>query len=91
MTLGEPVGISVVIERANREAHLLAEQEKEAPMKCIGTKQIVWFVGAVLVSTGFDRAADAMIFTLENQSDVVIQRVQAEPDYDRVQAGPDEG
>ena len=52
-------------------------------MKCIGTKQIVWFVGAVLVSTGFDRAADAMIFTLENQSDVVIQRVQAGPDYDK--------
>ena len=51
-------------------------------MKCIGTKQIVWFVGAVLGSTGFDRAADAMIFTLENQSDVVIQRVQAGPDYE---------
>ena len=51
-------------------------------MKCFGTKQVGWFVGAVLASTGFDRAADAMQFTLENQSDVVIQRVQAGPDYD---------
>ena len=49
------------------------------------TKEVGWFFGAVAalaVSVGFGQRSDAMSFTLDNQSDVVIQRVQAGPDYD---------
>ena len=47
----------------------------------IRTKEIGWFVGLV-VSMVIDREADAMTFTLDNRSDVVVQRVLAGPDYD---------
>ena len=54
----------------------------------IRTKEIGWFVVAVLMSTGFGRGADAadaadvlMTFTLDNQSNVVILGVLAGPDY----------
>ena len=51
----------------------------------IRTKEIGWFVGAVLISAGFGRGADAadvmMTFTLDNQSNVDILGVFAGPDY----------
>ena len=46
------------------------------------TKEAGWFVGAVLVSMAFAQSADAITFTLDNRSDVVIQQVEAGPDYD---------
>lgn len=46
------------------------------------SKGIGWLVGAALASVAFAQNAGAITFTLDNRSDVVIQEVQAGPDYD---------
>ena len=47
------------------------------------TKEIGWFVGAVLLASVGLAKSDAATFTLNNQSDFVVFEVVVSPDYDR--------